>query len=74
MFVNKAFVSGDINLLPEFVVGSRYLVKNSDVETYHLFQILLFRLLDNYNDESIKTFVNERQVVYDAEADRFITI
>jgi len=50
------------------------LLEECNVDTFELFQILLFRLLDYPENEMINNFCMKHPVIYDEKADRFIDL
>jgi len=49
-------------------------LKQSDSNTYDIFQPLLFRLLENPCDDMIHKFINNSPAKYDPETDRFVAV
>ena len=43
-------------------------------QTVDMMQVLIFRLLDNYDDDGIQNFVAGRKAVYNPDIDRFVTL
>ena len=48
------------------------LIEETDTDTFGLFQMLMFTLLDDPDHEVIHRFIERRPVTYDATSDRFI--
>ena len=48
------------------------IIGKSKSGAFDLFEALMFKLLDNPDNESINKFINSNPAVYDADADRFV--